>query len=1750
MNDSAVSNTHALIFEVNGQRFIRDLGSRTGTLVNGKPVHHQLLEFGDEIRIGNEAFRFLPAAQAQAEQIEQEEFVEPALDEDEPIGIDFDAAPAEASASPVGKNGELEPIPLDPADEAPLRLLTPNESTDEVPAIDDDDLGLDFLAEEPTIPPIIPIEPLIGAEASTAIPIEPAESVAVPVEEVETPGEEQVLTAAPELADEPDTSVTPAPEAESVVSAAEAIEVMPVDLPVEPEAEGPPAREPEVREPESQSPEEIEPGPTAAEAPFAEEPHIADEAGVAETVIQELEERPGIAIEDEPVLQPAEPEARVEEVPPAVAEQVDLSSMRFEEPAVEEMAPETPEPSGAPRPLPDFVQESQGERPAPEATISQQAPGPAIGSPTPESVPASAPEIEVPGARGIAAVAEAIPAAGAAAAAAAVELAGPRLEVPLQSPKVKSRPRGPGGKFARRPRPESPLDEIPGVTKTGRKRGRKKNGSDLPAEPPQASTSEPVAEIATPPSEDFVTPGTSGEQAESKGETPGPFDAGTTPEASEPSSAVEPTATGVASEIAQIEPPQDQVETPISVEPISAAEAAAPTDPDLSPEWSSVIEESVQTVASIPLSAPEPENSQDALPVEDAPADKSLTASAEVLEPTDPTPESALDMESALDEVPLAEHTESPPVSLSDTAFGRDVEQFSGAETGPLVEEPASAGPPAQQPASFELTPAEKLPSNEPEAVAEHSESTVTEHSSSAPEAPRVELTEIPETEAEAEEFDFDLPDVDLEMDLSETAAERGVVGAAPEAPSVRAEARPPLDNSLSSTESLAPSRMPIAPPTLGTPAQALPAIGAAPLPPNVSVTPPPRDPFLGMSRDMDSFIGGMPLSLGQAAPPPPAPSNEPGSEVLAFPDEADPVAPLDLSVAEESLELFDENPEKLDNMPDKLDRVSDVEGTLVPKVGGAAAPSQGPPAAATPRPATPPPVSPPQAPRPATPMSQVAPPPPPRTAPLRSFTAVPPAQVPPVGFPGNISVTPPFGGVAPPQQRFTAPPIREVDVFSNTAFPPLDPTMFTVRKPSATPAPALARKQPAPLTEAELTSLARTPRPSAVLPNRQPARPAAAETSARRPWWKSLRILLPLMILAILVVILIVVFFPPRHTIQGSLQLQGLNRDNVGMVRQTTAALRALARNPRVRQLAEGTLRQQNLDPGLLEDPETISAMTEPVNSPFDDSRLQLQFRHATRHIEADKARMAALLAAVYAESGSSNDQAARIRQQASDAQTQLAEIQTQRDRQDALERKLSDQVTASAGSLAQALLINPRASLAQVSQDDRELRTRLVESAAQVGNKREALAAAQAKAAQSDTQAAAELRTLRQSIADLTSRLDAVRLAQTGQVDEAAAKFASTLDDFAHQLSAVPADSSDAKLAGYLTSARDAVDQVRQLNSQLTARAKQNSEEVGQLRRQIADRREAHLREVWAGDSSLQQLVEQRNAESHQYNAAVDSGYSEEAAKIKGVLEDLDKKIDARRGALATGGDADALQQSLQAAIDHTEADRQRDEREMMRQLSRLQPPTDLPAASKLSQQATSLITARQTYDSASALSATEADAEARRLQSQIAEQQARLDTLRQGSSNQAAVDAARAELDAAQAAEARASTAYATNHATFVALRELADARTAAADLADRVQQKQTETEELKQSLAALPVVLKPDDASVSVVYAPDTRVQYLVAGLVGVLLLFAGPLWMSFGGVASHDHLPQSMVESYDVPGPGTDEAFDDEHPATA
>src|SRR3954454_10574673 len=58
--EASVSTAHAVLFDMNGERHIRDLGSRTGTFINGVQVHQHQLNDGDKIRIGETTLTYAP----------------------------------------------------------------------------------------------------------------------------------------------------------------------------------------------------------------------------------------------------------------------------------------------------------------------------------------------------------------------------------------------------------------------------------------------------------------------------------------------------------------------------------------------------------------------------------------------------------------------------------------------------------------------------------------------------------------------------------------------------------------------------------------------------------------------------------------------------------------------------------------------------------------------------------------------------------------------------------------------------------------------------------------------------------------------------------------------------------------------------------------------------------------------------------------------------------------------------------------------------------------------------------------------------------------------------------------------------------------------------------------------------------------------------------------------------------------------------------------------------------------------------------------------------------------------------------------------------------------------------------------------------------------------------------------------------------------------------------------------------------
>src|SRR5688500_13184754 len=100
LEDSA-STTHAIIFEMDGRRYIRDLASRTGTFVNGKQVHQVELAPGDRIKVGDTEMRYV----AEGSPAQEARFAPPApadlgANVDDLLELDTQAPAAPAPPAP------------------------------------------------------------------------------------------------------------------------------------------------------------------------------------------------------------------------------------------------------------------------------------------------------------------------------------------------------------------------------------------------------------------------------------------------------------------------------------------------------------------------------------------------------------------------------------------------------------------------------------------------------------------------------------------------------------------------------------------------------------------------------------------------------------------------------------------------------------------------------------------------------------------------------------------------------------------------------------------------------------------------------------------------------------------------------------------------------------------------------------------------------------------------------------------------------------------------------------------------------------------------------------------------------------------------------------------------------------------------------------------------------------------------------------------------------------------------------------------------------------------------------------------------------------------------------------------------------------------------------------------------------------------------------------------------------------------
>lgn len=128
-----VAPVHAVIFERNGKRFIRDLNSGIGTGVNGVSIHEEQLKDGDELSIGGTKIRYsvLDEAGNEPKPHALDALVEETEDEAKPLEISL----GDDSDLPIALAGEERPPRAQEKREAAADVIPLADEPDHLPVV-------------------------------------------------------------------------------------------------------------------------------------------------------------------------------------------------------------------------------------------------------------------------------------------------------------------------------------------------------------------------------------------------------------------------------------------------------------------------------------------------------------------------------------------------------------------------------------------------------------------------------------------------------------------------------------------------------------------------------------------------------------------------------------------------------------------------------------------------------------------------------------------------------------------------------------------------------------------------------------------------------------------------------------------------------------------------------------------------------------------------------------------------------------------------------------------------------------------------------------------------------------------------------------------------------------------------------------------------------------------------------------------------------------------------------------------------------------------------------------------------------------------------------------------------------------------------------------------------------------------------------------------------------------------------------
>ncbi|HEY0007662.1 MAG TPA: FHA domain-containing protein [Tepidisphaeraceae bacterium] len=113
-DDPAVSNIHAILFEHNGARYVRDISSRSGTWLDGTPIHQEALDDGAVLKIGSALLTLTETTAAAGANASDTDFADD-------LGLELEPPQIEAPRAAARPSRAAPPVPIPPVS-IPLEL--------------------------------------------------------------------------------------------------------------------------------------------------------------------------------------------------------------------------------------------------------------------------------------------------------------------------------------------------------------------------------------------------------------------------------------------------------------------------------------------------------------------------------------------------------------------------------------------------------------------------------------------------------------------------------------------------------------------------------------------------------------------------------------------------------------------------------------------------------------------------------------------------------------------------------------------------------------------------------------------------------------------------------------------------------------------------------------------------------------------------------------------------------------------------------------------------------------------------------------------------------------------------------------------------------------------------------------------------------------------------------------------------------------------------------------------------------------------------------------------------------------------------------------------------------------------------------------------------------------------------------------------------------------------------------------------